>query len=79
MLVYSRLRNEYYDTDNIIPIKNWKQYTFYLSFEESYNDLADVYNNCGKLVFCFKRSNHIKNVFDLWCKKKELIESADCK
>ena len=78
MQVYSKLRNGFYNTEDVIPIKNWKQYTFYLSFDDSYDDLVDVYNNCGKTVFCFKRSDHIKKVFDLWCKKKELIENADC-
>lgn len=71
MLAYSKLLNRYYDpnNENVIYISNILQVARYLK-NGAQDDLVDIlYDNVKKedtLVFVFKRSPKIKELYRKW-------------
>lgn len=70
MLVYSNLKHLNYDLKDVFRIPNHEQNAFYLSFEESYDFLIDIFPSNGKIIYCWKKTPYLKQLFDLWCKRK---------
>lgn len=70
MLVFSKLLNRYYDSDNVAYLTNLCQVYKYLNAsEEVASDLVDIlYSGTRKdcLVFVFNKSPLIKELYEKW-------------
>lgn len=71
MLTYSRLLNKYYDADNdsVVYVSNVLQAARYLkngAQEDLVDILYDGVKRADTLVFVFRKSPHIKELYRKW-------------
>lgn len=68
MREYSSLFNIAYDTEEVWYISNMQQNYKYLNSPKANGNLVDII--CGqqnRVVFVWKRTPEIKQLYDLWC------------
>ena len=68
---YSDLFKHWYDSEDVRHIPNMQQNYKYLNSPISNGQLVDIVcGNDNKLVFVWRKSNEMNELYDLWCKHK---------
>lgn len=71
MKEYSDLFQSYYDSEDVRYIPNMAQNYKYLNSDKSNGQLVDVIcGNDNKIVFVWKKSKQMDELYKLWCKRK---------
>ena len=71
MRAYSDIFNTYYDSEEVRYIPNMQQNYKYLSSPLSHEQLLDIIcGNENRIVFVWKRSKEMNELYRLWCDRK---------
>jgi hypothetical protein len=68
---YSELFNQYYELEEVRLIPNMQQNYKYLNSGKCRDQLVDIIcGNDNKLVFVWKKSEIMNELYSLWCKRE---------
>lgn len=71
MKEYSDLFQSYYESEDVRYIPNMAQNYKYLNSDKSNGRLVDVIcGNDNKIVFVWKKSKQMDELYRLWCERK---------
>lgn len=71
MKEYSDLFQSYYESEDVRYIPNMTQNYKYLNSDKSNGQLIDIIcGNDNKIVFVWKKSQQMNELYKLWCERK---------